>query len=288
MFEGFASKKIKTSEIEVNLKIAGNGPPLLLLHGYPQTHVIWHKIAPKLAEKFTVVTPDLRGYGDSDKPPTTSDHAPYSKRAMAQDQVEVMQHFGFEKFSVVGHDRGARVAHRMVRDHPEKIEKIVVLDISPTNEMYETTDKVFATAYYHWFFLIQPNGLPEGMIGKDPEFYLQNKFKSWGRSQDAITKEAYGEYLRCFSTPQAIHASCEDYRAAATIDLVHDAQDKGKKITQPLLALWGNEGFVGNHYDVLKTWRNVADNVCGHGVKGGHYVPEEAPQETLKALIDFL
>lgn len=288
MFEGFVSKKIKTSEIEVNLKIAGNGPPLLLLHGYPQTHVIWHKIAPKLAEKFTVVTPDLRGYGDSDKPPTTSDHAPYSKRAMAQDQVEVMQHFGFEKFSVVGHDRGARVAHRMVRDHPEKIEKIAVLDISPTNEMYETTDKVFATAYYHWFFLIQPNGLPEGMIGKDPEFYLQNKFKSWGRSKDAITKEAYGEYLRCFSTPQAIHASCEDYRAAATIDLEHDAQDKGKKITQPLLALWGNEGFVGNHYDVLKTWRNVAHNVCGHGVKGGHYVPEEAPQETLKALIDFL
>ncbi|MBL1404916.1 MAG: alpha/beta hydrolase [Rhizobiales bacterium] len=288
MFEGFESKKVRTSEIEVNLKFAGNGPPLLLLHGYPQTHIIWHKIAPKLAEKFTVIAPDLRGYGDSGKPPSTSDHAPYSKRAMANDQVEVMQHLGFDKFSVVGHDRGGRVAHRMVRDHPEKIEKIAILDIAPTEIMYGTTDKTFATAYYHWFFLIQPNGLPEKMIGNDPEFYLQMKLKSWGKTDSAITTDAYEEYLRCFSMPETIHATCEDYRAAATIDLVHDAQDKGNKIGQPLLVLWGKEGFVGNHYDVLQTWREVAHNVSGHGVKGGHYVPEEAPQETLKALFDFL
>lgn len=288
MFEDFETKKIQTSEIEVNLKVAGTGPPLLLLHGYPQTHVIWHKIAPKLAEKFTIVTPDLRGYGDSGKPPSANDHAPYSKRAMAQDQVEVMQQLGFDTFSVVGHDRGGRVAHRMVRDYPKKIEKIAVLDIAPTEIMYATTDKTFATAYYHWFFLIQPDGLPEGMIGKDPEFYLKKKFKSWGRTNDAITQEAYNEYLRCFSKPETIHATCEDYRAAATIDLEHDAQNINQKIDQPLLVLWGKEGFVGNHYDVLKTWREVANNVSGHGVTGGHYVPEEAPEETISALLKFL
>ena len=288
MFEGFAAKKIRTSEIEVNLRVAGTGPPLLLLHGYPQTHVIWHKIAPQLAKKFTVVTPDLRGYGDSGKPPSTNDHAPYSKRAMANDQVEVMQQLGFDKFSVVGHDRGGRVAHRMVRDHPEKIEKIAILDIAPTELMYGTSNKTFATAYYHWFFLIQPDGLPEGMIGKDPEFYLKKKFKSWGRTDDAITQEAYNEYLRCFLKPETIHATCEDYRAAATIDLEHDAQNADDKIDQPLLALWGKEGFVGNHYDVLETWRTVANNVSGHGVTSGHYVPEEAPEETLSALLNFL
>lgn len=288
MFEGFESKKLQTSEIEVNLKVAGNGPPLLLLHGYPQTHIIWHKIAPKLTEKFTVVTPDLRGYGDSEKPATTIDHAPYSKRAMAQDQVEVMAQLGFDRFSVVGHDRGGRVAHRMVRDHPEKIEKIAVLDIAPTEHVFATVDKELATAYYHWFFLIQPNNLPETMIGNDPEFYLYLKLKSWGKTDSAITPQAYQEYLRCFANPETIHATCEDYRAAATIDLEHDAQDIDEKIHQPLLALWGKEGFVGKHYDVLQTWRDVAQNVSGHSVKGGHYVPEEAPDETLKDLLEFL
>ena len=288
MFEGFESKRIKTSETEINLKVAGNGPPLLLLHGYPQTHVIWHKIAPKLAERFTVVVTDLRGYGDSGKPDSDAEHSPYSKRAMARDQVEVMAALGFDKFSVVGHDRGGRVAHRMVRDYPETIDKIAVLDIAPTATMYGATDKAFATAYYHWFFLIQPDGLPEHLIGCDPEFYLSRKMAAWGKSNGAITKEAFAEYLRCFSDPKTIHTTCEDYRAAAGIDLEHDAVDAGKKVDNPLLALWGQDGFVAKAYNVLDTWREVATDVSGHAVPGGHFLPEEAPEETLKALLEFL
>lgn len=288
MFESFESKRIKTSDTEINLKVGGNGPPLLLLHGYPQTHVIWHKIAPKLAEKFTVVVTDLRGYGDSGKPDSDAEHTPYSKRAMAADQVEVMSALGFDTFSVVGHDRGGRVAHRMVRDYPERIDKIAVLDIAPTATMYDATDKKFATAYYHWFFLIQPDGLPEHMIGCDPEFYLTRKIAKWGKDAEAITPEARAEYLRCFSDPATIHATCEDYRAAAGIDLEHDALDAGKKINNPLLALWGKGGFVAKAYDVLDTWRDVATDVSGHAVPGGHFLPEEAPDETLKALLEFL
>ena len=288
MFEGFESKRIATSETEINLKVAGNGPPLLLLHGYPQTHVIWHKIAPKLAEKFTVVVTDLRGYGDSGKPESDEEHTPYSKRAMAADQVEVMSALGFDRFSVVGHDRGGRVAHRMVRDFQQRIEKFAVLDIAPTATMYGATDKKFATAYYHWFFLIQPDGLPEHMIGSDPEFYLSRKLAAWGKANGAITDEAFKEYLRCFSKPETIHATCEDYRASAGIDLEHDAANAGEKIDTPLLVLWGKVGFVASAYDVLATWRNVANNVSGHAVSGGHFLPEEAPEETLKALLDFL
>lgn len=288
MFEGFESKRIKTPDTEINLKVGGDGPALLLLHGYPQTHVIWHKIAPELAKRYTVVATDLRGYGDSGKPVTDSTHAPYSKRSMAADQVEVMEALGFERFSVVGHDRGARVAHRLVRDHPKRVDKIAVLDIAPTAAMYGATDMEFATAYYHWFFLIQPHDLPEHMIGADPQFYLKKKIKAWGRTDGAITDEAFAEYLRCFSNAETIHATCEDYRAAATIDLEHDAVNAGEKIAHPLLALWGQDGFVGKTYDVLDTWRDVASNVSGHAVPGGHYVPEEAPKETLKALLDFL
>lgn len=288
MFEGFDGKRIATRETEINLKVAGSGPPLLLLHGYPQTHVIWHKIAPKLAEKFTVVVTDLRGYGDSGKPVTDAEHTPYSKRAMAADQVEVMSALGFDKFSIVGHDRGGRVAHRLVRDYPDQINKVAVLDIAPTATMYGATDKDFATAYYHWFFLIQPNGLPEHLIGGDPRFYLSSKMAAWGKSNDAITEEAFAEYLRCFSDPATIHASCEDYRAAAGIDLEHDANDTGQKIDNPLLVLWGEDGFVAKTYDVLETWREVATNVTGHSVSGGHFLPEEAPNETLKALLAFL
>jgi len=288
MFEGFEARRIATRETEINLKVGGNGPPLLLLHGYPQTHVIWHKIGPKLAEKFTVITPDLRGYGDSGKPESDANHAPYSKRAMAADQVEVMSALGFETFSVVGHDRGGRVAHRMVRDYPERINKIAVLDIAPTATMYGETDMAFASAYYHWFFLIQPNGLPEHLIGGDPEFYLTRKMAAWGKANDAITKEAFAEYLRCFSDPMTIHTTCEDYRASAGIDLEHDAEDAGNKTRSPLLALWGQDGFVGKTYDVLETWRAVASDVSGHAVPGGHFLPEEAPEETLAALLEFL
>lgn len=288
MFEGFESKRIATKGTEINLKVAGSGPPLLLLHGYPQTHVIWHKIAPRLAENFTVVVTDLRGYGDSGKPASDVEHTPYSKRAMAADQVEVMSSLGFNRFSVVGHDRGGRVAHRMVRDYPDRVDKIAVLDIAPTATMYGATDKKFATAYYHWFFLIQPNGLPEHLIGCDPEFYLSRKMAAWGKANGAITEEAFNEYLRCFSKPETIHATCEDYRASAGIDLEHDAANAGENIDNPLLVLWGQEGFVAGAYDVLKTWQNVATNVSGHAVSGGHFLPEEAPEETLKSLLDFL
>ena len=286
MFKGFESKRIQTSGTEIFLKQGGSGPPLLLLHGYPQTHVIWHKMAPALAERFTVIAPDLRGYGDSGKPESDAAHTPYSKRAMALDMVEVMAALGFEKFSVVGHDRGGRVAHRLARDFPSKVEKLAVLDIAPTLHMYENTDMRFASAYYHWFFLIQPAGLPEQMIGADPAYYLETKLAAWGRTGDAITREAYNEYLRCFSNPATIHASCEDYRASAGIDLEHDRLDS-EKIATPMLALWGESGFVGGAYDVLATWREVAHYVRGQSVPGGHYLPEEAPNETLEALLAF-
>lgn len=288
MFDGFESKRITGSKVEINLKIGGKGPPLLLVHGYPQTHVIWHKVASELAKNFTVVATDLRGYGDSGKPKSDATHSTYSKREMAADQVEVMTQLGFDKFSVVGHDRGARVAHRMVRDFSDHIDKVALLDIAPTLAMYNNTDKDFATAYYHWFFLIQPFDLPERMIGADAEFYLHSKLKSWSRSEDAITDAAYAEYLRCFSNPDTIHASCEDYRASATIDLEHDAANGDEKIDNPLLVLWGEAGFVGKAYDVLQCWRDVASDVSGHAVPGGHFIPEEAPQELLTALHDFL
>jgi len=288
MFTGFERRRIDVGDVEINAVIGGNGPPLLLLHGYPQTHVIWHKIAKRLASRFTVIATDLRGYGDSGAAPSAPDHAPYSKRVMAADQVAVMEALGHRAFAVVGHDRGGRVAHRMARDWPDRIAQLAVLDIAPTETMYDTTDKTFATAYYHWFFLIQPFDLPERMIGADPEYYLSKKLGSWGKTSGAITEAAFAEYLRCFSRPEIIHGSCEDYRAAAGIDLDHDRANAGERLTMPLLALWGEAGFVGGNYDVLETWRAVAENVQGHSVPGGHYLPEEAPEETLAALLKFL
>lgn len=286
MFEGFKEQRIEVSGAEINLVRGGDGPPLLLLHGYPQTHAMWHKVAPRLAENFTVVATDLRGYGDSSKPAGGEDHAGYSKRAMAQDQVEVMDRLGFDSFSVAGHDRGGRVTHRMALDHPERVEKLAVLDIAPTHTMYTTTDMEFARAYYHWFFLIQPYGLPETLIGSNPEYYLRTKIGQWGRDESAIAPEALAEYLRCF-TPDTIHASCEDYRASASIDLIHDEEDLDRKLACPMLVLWGEEGFVGKKYDVISTWREKAAEVSGRVVSGGHFLPEEAPDETLEALRGF-
>ena len=286
-------KKLAKQYINVaeNINIAvctkGDGPPLLLLHGYPQTGYIWHKIAPQLARDFTVIIADLRGYGDSDKPPTSADHAVYSKRAMATDMISVMAALGHQRFFVAGHDRGGRVAHRLARDYPEAVEKLAVLDIAPTITMYDTTDMQFATSYYHWFFLIQPSPFPETLIGHDPKFFLESKMRHWGKDRSAITDEAFNEYLRCFSNPETIHASCEDYRASASIDLEHDAADANLKLTMPLLALWGANGMVGNKYDVLAAWCDVAENVSGFAVLGGHYLPEEAPDETYRALLDF-
>jgi haloacetate dehalogenase len=283
----FKASRIDANGVEIAVRTAGDGPPLLLLHGYPQTGYMWHKVAPRLAQNHHVVIADLRGYGDSEKPPTDADHAAYSKRAMAADMIAVMQAFGYAKFDVAGHDRGGRVAHRLARDYPDAIRRLAVLDIAPTLMMYDTTDREFATKYYHWFFLIQPAPLPEKMIGHDPKFYLEQKLRQWGKNREAITKTAFDDYLRCFSNPATIHASCEDYRAAAGIDLVHDAADNGTKLTMPVLALWGTDGMVGNKYDVVSSWQSVATDVRGHGVPGGHYLAEESPEETFAALSAF-
>ncbi len=285
-FPDFAAKRVPVSEGEVQVVTGGEGPPLLLLHGYPQTHVMWHKVAPALARNFTVVASDLRGYGDSLKPETDADHAPYAKRAMARDQVEAMAALGHERFFVAGHDRGGRVAHRMALDHPDRVLKIAVLDIVPTAKMFETVDRVAALAYYHWFFLAQPYDLPERLIGADPVYYLERKIGSWGASQ-VFDPAALAEYRRCFSDPKTIHGSCEDYRAAATIDLANDAADKGRKIACPLLALWSGRNLTGRHYDVLACWRERAVDVRGRAFDCGHFLPEEKPAETLAELETF-
>lgn len=290
MFEGFSDERIDVADgMRIRMRMAGSGPPLLLLHGYPQTHVCWHKVAPFLVKAgFTVVVSDLRGYGDSDKPPSGEDHAAYSKRAMADDQVAMMERLGFTRFSVAGHDRGGRVAHRMGLDHPDRVEKIAVLDIAPTATMYERTNMEFASGYYHWFFLIQPSPLPEKMIGADPEFYLRKKLAAWSKGNiAAFTDEALNEYLRCFRDPNCIAATCEDYRAAATIDLQHDVADNVKKLEMPLLVLWGSKGLVGKLYDVLEVWREKAKFVDGSALNCGHFPPEEVATETADELIRF-
>ncbi len=288
MLDTFEKTQIDAGGATIRLVKKGDRFPLLLLHGYPQTHLMWHKIAPRLAEEFTVVAPDLRGYGDSSKPEDGPDHSNYSKRAMAQDLVTVMDKLGYQEFFVVGHDRGARVAHRMALDHPQRVKRLAVLDIAPTYKMSMTTDKVLATAYYHWFFLIQPYDLPERLIGSQPEYYLRRCLASWSADLAAFVPEALAEYIRCFSNPATIHANCEDYRAAATIDLQHDEADLDHKVTCPLLVLWSAQGFVGRRYDVLETWRERATNVRGKALPGGHFLPEEAPEETYEALHEFL
>jgi len=286
--EKFEKQYINVAK-NINIAICskGAGPPLLLLHGYPQTGYMWHKIAPRLAEDFTVVVADLRGYGDSDKPASSDDHAVYSKRAMAADMMAVMTALGYSQFFIAGHDRGGRVAHRLARDYPQAVTKLAVLDIAPTAMMYDTTDMHFATSYYHWFFLIQPAPFPETLIGSDPKFFLESKMQHWGKDRGAITNDAFDEYLRCFSNPDTIHASCEDYRASASIDLEHDAADVGLKLDIPLLVLWGATAMVGNKYDMLCAWQEVATDVTGFAVPGGHYLPEESPDETYQALLDF-
>lgn len=287
ILKGFKEQRLAVNGgININFAIKGDGPPLLLLHGYPQTHAKWHKIAPDLAERFTVVAPDLRGYGDSDKPEGDDKHITYSKREMAKDQVELMQKLGFEKFQIVGHDRGARVTHRLCRDHEARIERAVIMDIVPTVEVYARMNKAIATAYFHWYFLIQPQPYPETLLGNSAEFHM--KYLSDALGGHVFTKEAYAEYMRWFQNPASIHASCEDYRAGASIDLEHDAVDKDRKLKIPLLILWGESSLVGRAYDNMAIWRDYAENVQGKGVPGGHFIAEESPQETLGALFDFL
>ena len=282
MFEGFAQSEVATGEAVIRVRHGGSGPPLLLLHGHPQTHAMWHEVAPRLARDFTVVVPDLRGYGDSSKPPTTPDHEPYSKRAMARDQLAVMEQLGFERFSVAGHDRGGRVAYRLALDHPERVRKLAVLDIIPTGEAFRRADMDFGLGYWHWFFLAQPYDLPERLIAADPDaFYLR-----WG--SDFFAPEALAEYRRCFRDPATIHAMCEDYRAAATLDFALDEADRGRRrIACPVLALWGRRGRLDAWYDVLAVWRDWADDVRGRALDCGHYLAEEAPDETYAELRAF-
>jgi haloacetate dehalogenase len=287
MFEGFKKQRIRTSGTEIHVTWGGSGPPLLLLHGYPESHLMWHKVAPALAKDYTVVAPDLRGYGESGKPKTTDDHFPYSKRAMALDQVEVMAALGFTEFFLAGHDRGARVSHRLALDHPAAVKKIAVLDIVPTLKVFDDVDQRVATAYFHWFFLIQPDNFPETLIGHDPGYYLRSRLARWGSDLAVFPNEVVEEYVRLFSDPACIHATCEDYRAGASIDLAHDRADLQSKIRVPLLALWGARGLVGSAYDPIACWRERAADVRGFAVDCGHFIPEEKPVETIQALREF-
>ncbi len=283
LFPGFESRRIRTSGATINLRIGGSGSPVLLLHGYPQTHAMWHKVAPQLARDYTVICADLRGYGDSSKPRGIPGHANYSKRAMALDMAAAMEKLGFARFHVVGHDRGGRVAHRLARDHARRVQTLTVLDISPTLKMYQSTNMQFAKAYYHWFFLIQEAPLPEQMLqGLGPQYILTRL----GRGKSGIRvfdRRALAEYTRCFDP----HSTCEDYRAAATIDLVHDRKDLKRKLQMPVLALWGRQGVIAALFDCLADWREVAADVRGRALQCGHFIPEEKPKELLLELRRF-
>jgi haloacetate dehalogenase len=287
MFDGFEVRDVPTGETTIRVRVGGVGPPLLLLHGYPQTHVMWHRVAPMLAERCTVICADLRGYGDSGKPASDPEHAVYCKRATAQDMVEVMAALGFERFMVAGHDRGGRVGHRLALDHARRLERLAVLDIVPTRTVFRATDQAIATGYYHWFFLSQPYDLPERLIGADPVYYMRRKLSAWAVLEN-FAPEALAEYERCFSDPAVIHASCEDYRAAASIDLAHDEADLDQRIECPLLVLWGKRGLMERHFDVLATWREkAAGPVIGRALDCGHFLAEERPDETASELLAF-
>jgi haloacetate dehalogenase len=303
MFPGFKTQRVDTGDgVHIHALAGGSGPPLLVLHGHPQTHVIWQQAAPALAERFTVVLADLRGYGDSSKPPGTDDHANYSKRAMAGDMLRVMQAHGHARFAVLAHDRGARVAHRLAADHPQAVSRLTLLDIAPTLAMYEQTTEAFARAYWHWFFLIQRAPMPERLIEADPGAYVRDLMgarragelaRAAGAEPSApgpFSEAALAEYTRCLSQPGAAHAMCEDYRAAATIDLAHDRADRaaGRKLPMPLQVLWGARGIVQRCFDPLAEWRQVASDVRGEALACGHYIPEEAPEALLAAALPFL
>lgn len=289
MFENFFAGTVEGPAGQIHALRGGSGRPLLLLHGHPQTHAMWHRVAPSLAEHFTVIMMDLRGYGDSARVAGDAAHAAYSKRQMALDALAVMQHHGFRRFQVLAHDRGARVAHRLAADHPEAVGRLMLLDIAPTLAMYSNTTEAFATAYWHWFFLIQPPPLPEALIESDPIRYLHGVMGKRHAGMAAFAPQALAEYERCAQIPGTAHAICEDYRASATLDLVHDRADvaAGRKLLQPLHVLWGEHGAVGKCFDVAALWRERAGAVSGSSLPCGHYIAEEAPELLLAQALNF-
>lgn len=289
MFQDFVEERIGGDGATLFVRRAGpeGAPPIVLLHGYPQTSAMWHGVAPILARSYQVICPDLRGYGRSDKPASNTSHEPYSKRAMAGDIVAVMQRLGHNRFLVGAHDRGARVAHRMGLDHSDRVAAMAFLDIAPTREMYANTSAKFAEAYWHWFFLIQKHPLPEQMIGQDPQAFWKLKCFNQAGGENPFSDGALAEYLSAFSDPDAIHASCEDYRAAATIDIEHDDADQGRKLDMPLLTLWAKRGVIETCFDALGLWRQRAAQVEGEALDTTHYMAEEIPDDIAARMSDF-
>lgn len=289
MFEGFTVHDIEVPGAIIHARTGGQGPPLLLLHGHPQTHVMWHAVAAELARRFTIVAADLRGYGDSSRPPADEAGTSYAKRTMAMDMVALMDRLGHGPFLVAAHDRGARVAHRLALDHPARVRRLMLLDIAPTLSMYEGTTEAFARAYWHWFFLIQPPPLPERLIEADPVAYLRDVMGRRHAGLEAFAPQALAAYERCIALPGTASAICSDYRASAGIDLDHDRADRsaGRRLAMPVRVLWGAQGVVGRCFDVMALWRNVAADVSGTAVDGGHYIAEENPAGLLKEMLAF-
>lgn len=289
MLNGFLPHTVHRDGVALHTRIGGEGPPLLLLHGHPQSMVMWHRVAPTLARHFTLVLMDLRGYGDSARPAADAGHLAHSKREMALDAMAAMAHHGFERFDVLAHDRGARVAHRLAADHPEAVRRLLLLDIAPTLAMYEQTSEAFARAYWHWFFLIQPPPLPEALISADPARYVRTVMGSRHAGLTPFDAAALAEYERCAALPGTAESVCEDYRASATIDLDHDRADvvSHRKLQQPLRVLWGEHGTVARCFDVLALWRERAANVSGHLLPCGHYIAEEAPERLVAEALSF-
>lgn len=287
MFEDFERFDLEGEGATIHGVTGGEGPPLLLLHGNPQTHAMWHRVAPALAQSYRVVACDLRGYGRSSKPPSVADHSTYSKRAMAADMVRVMERLGHERFLIGSHDRGARVAHRLALDWPERVSRLAILDIAPTREMYRNTTFGFARDYWHWFFMIQPAPLPEQMMSADPDAFWKWKCGSPPKDLSIFAPEALEDYLAAFRNPETVRATCEDYRASATIDIEHDDADGDRKLDCPVLVLWGEKGAIERHFDCLALWRERANSVKGRTLQGGHYLAEELPDDVLTAWLQF-